>query len=313
MRKPDANDTSGRFEFGDISVGGSEMFWVASGKETTRKLIGVLLDGEDSPTLGASTVVYTLQNGDRVTAACHKAYGHYPENADLIAINLDDSAVTGIDGLQKDGSKIAWLLGKEMLFEDVDAAAANTFQDITPYDKKSAAGFAQARIIQDKNGKFLRPSQAGDIRIVVTDEQGNLVWESTDEDLATKMADQGTITHDQALYNRYRGVVTNCIGYGQVPSVTHSPDIPLKPGYRVIVASDGLFDNLTTEEFLLRIKGKDAMGIIHMIETVVLPRMERFAEIIKATKDRATAGVFADDLRSEPKPDNISIGVIDIV
>lgn len=313
MLKPAVLPPGERLEFIAIGPGGEALYHVAldAQQREIRTRLGVLLDGEKSSSLTTSMIFETLASGDKVTAACHKAFGHYPMNEDAIAINIHGSAVTGIDGYGPDGTSIASAFGEAMLFDDLDAAVGTTTASIRPHSK-SGACFAHERITMDaaSGTKVLEHAQAGDVHVIVLDAQGNLVWESADEDIASNLMRNGFLTPDEALYNQYKAVVTNSIS--NVCSITRSPSLPLLPGYRVIVASDGLFDNLTTDEFLGGIAGRDAPGIVAQTEALVIPRMQNAKAIRAATPDREAAGRYSDGYRSLPKRDNLSIAVIDI-
>ncbi len=226
-------------------------------------------------------------------------------------MNVHGSAVTGIDGYGSDGAIIASVLAKGLLFDDIDAATRQTTASIPAYSR-SGACFTHVRITLDATSgtKLLEFTQAGDVHVLVLDTQGTLVRESADEDLASSLVRAGAITEDEGLYHHGKAVVTNSIGGTYVP--TRSPSIPLQPGYRVIVASDGVFDNLTTKEFLQAITGRDARNIIVRTEELVIPRMKDFRSIRDATPERAKARQYSDGYRSAPKPDNMSIAVIDI-
>ena len=280
-------------------------------------MIGVILNGRKSPSFAASMVSYLLATGDRVTAASHKAFGKYPDNQDVIAMNFDkrnsnSSTVTGIDGYGGKGAKFADLLGNEMIFDDA-AAAAHAVHKIALPAKHGGACYAHARIVRNPatGKKILEPSQAGDVRILVLDTKNEVVWESPDENLASSLVKAKILTKDQALYDSSRNTVYSAVGTEEF-TVTCHPKVELEPGFRVIIGSDGIFDNLTTNEFREKIAGLDAADIIREMETVVYHRMQNYEKIRKDTGDRSAVKTYTDGYRSSPKPDNLSIAVIDI-
>ena len=282
-------------------------------QEEVRRLIGVILNGGDTPSFAASMTEYVLASGDRVTAACHKAYRKV--NQDCVAINIDDSAVTDIDGYGPKGDDVAHRLGSEMLFDDSAKAVYAVHMAVLKdslYDYVGGACYAHVRIVRDPvtGEKMLEPSQAGDVRILVLDAQGEIVWQSDDENRASEFCREGKISEDQVLYHQERNVVTNSIG--DRFAITSRPAVPLKPGYRVILGSDGIFDNLTTEEFLRDTASLNAQDIIRKMESVVYTRMQDRKKIAKETGKRSEALFYTDTYLSEPKADNLSLVVIDI-
>jgi serine/threonine protein phosphatase PrpC len=87
---------------------------------------------------------------------------------------------------------------------------------------------------------------------------------------------------------------------------------PIQRGSRVILVSDGITDNLETEEVVDLIRGKTALEAIAIIDDVTSRRMANKQEIIDGTPDRKASGRFVDGFVLRPKQDNRGIAIIEI-
>ncbi len=332
MLRPTAKISGSRFEEVPIPQGGYELHHVTRPKQAEiRKLIGVLLSGDDSPTFDASIVHYDLSTGDHVTAGCHFAHGYSRDNQDRIAINVEGSSVSGIDGYDTGGGVVADLFGRELLFDDPLAAAKETSTQIRQRPIFGAATFAHAHIASEPDGKkYLKPTHSGDVHILVLDENGAFVWESEDEHRATFLKRIGHISPDEATYHDHRRLVMNKVSSGD-PECLQLPPVELKPGYRVVLYSDGLGDNVLTEEMCpvpedrlidsadagrplaVDIRGVDSETAIKALGAKALECMSERDDIVARTPDRAAQGRYAHGLKSRPKKDNLLIAIIDVV
>ena len=312
MRKPESIEEVRALERVAIPQGGCEVYHV---EDTVRRLIAVILTGEQAPSLSASIVEYTLETGDRVTAACHIGEGHYPENQDRIVINIDGSRISGIDGFKYDGARAADILGEQFIFDDADRGAHDAHDTMkTEIAWNSGACFAQGHIVKTDAGKQWESVQAGDVHMVVLNEHGEKMWESKNENTVQVAVESGALTEDEALYEGNRGGILNYVKPNEQLALTHNDPCPLQPGYRVIIASDGLFDNLTTREVLQNIAGLAPRAAIEKVGEIVQRRMQNTALRQEAVDGRRKKkGEFSDGFLSKPKPDTISIAIIDIV
>ncbi len=91
-------------------------------------------------------------------------------------------------------------------------------------------------------------ANVGDSRAYVVDDAG-LRQLSTDHSLVQRMVDEGKLTPDEAAHHPLRNVVTRALGSG--PEPVPEPDffvVPLTPGLRLMLCSDGVSGLLTGPE-----------------------------------------------------------------
>ncbi len=125
------------------------------------------------------------------------------------------------------------------------------------------------RITEDREGAVLEVAQAGDVRLVVLGEKGVKSATQDENNPQKKNMVFNFVSHD------YQGKTTTC-------------RFVLKEGDRIIAASDGLWDNLTSQNVYSLVKGKS-------------PR-EAMAVLNKRVKKA---------MASDGKPDNLSIVIYD--
>lgn len=285
---------------------------------TTRHFLGVILNGNGLPSLSATTRSYVLANRDVVTAATHKAHGEQADHQDRVGIYVDTNRVGMFDGYNQYGHLAADNLARELLFEDLSVAVqAELARQRVDLSKRSGTCFMHATIGEDENGKYVDPAQAGDVHMLVADENNRLAWESQDENYAAEKARSGRITADEALYHSERSDVTNAVGIGakgqlRYRGATISPRMRLQSGWKVMLYTDGIGDNLTSDEILLSTRGMSPIDTIQWIDATVTKRMVNKGVILAGTPDRKKAGRYVDGFKTEPKVDNMGIAIIDV-
>jgi protein phosphatase len=110
------------------------------------------------------------------------------------------------------------------------------------------------------NGERFAIAHLGDSRGYVLRE-GELIRVTRDHTYVAHLVDEGQLTEDQALVHPWRNVVTRIVN----DDPTHRADVlplALRPGDRVLLASDGLTD-LVSEEIIATVldrHGDDAAG-----------------------------------------------------
>lgn len=218
------------------------------------QFIGVVENRLDSP------LELVTRNG-RIVAGTDEGTGYKSVNEDGIAINTKKEAFISIDGVgghsggreAKDILSQAFLagIGEDQSFKEIQHQAHLAMR------KKGQGGacYVAGKIIETDSGAVLEVAQAGDSRLVVLDEEG-IKLTTKDENNPRKKSE-----------------VTNFVSYGyQGRTTTHR--FRLEPGDRIIAASDGLWDNFSSEEVyrLTREKSpQEAMAVLNKrLRTVMI-------------------------------------------
>ena len=208
--------------------------------------------------------------------------GYKDVNEDAIVVNTGKgngfAVIDGIGG-GGHGDKAAQILAEEFQkglnegasFEDIQKSAHDRMR--MKYMRGSGACYVGFKI----DDKKLNVAQAGDVKLMVIDSNGAIKFETTDEG--------------------YGHVVFNAVS-GSKQGNTTMNTVDLAVGDRIVVASDGLFDNLSPQEVSELIRGKTIQEAILLLNMNAKEKMQNH-------EDYKERGI-------EAKPDNISILIYDI-
>lgn len=276
-----------------------------------------VLDGKDATNLASNIHTFITPHGVRITSATDKGVDQL-RNEDRIAINpfAEFGAVCDGMGGHPNGDLAAAILAHQLLRypDDIDKAveeARKKYKDRALH-KDSGTCFASVQIIFEDEKKYVNIKQAGDVHVIIVNEDETLAFESKDETSAQRLVDSKQITPDQATYHDKRHIVHNAIHQKDGNVTDTCTRLPVFKGQKILILSDGISDNLTTLEILEIIKGLDGRLIIEKLSTILQGRMVNARQIIDSTANRSETGMFSDGFASEPKPDNRAIVVMEV-
>lgn len=296
----------------------------------TMQTVPAILNGEGAETLKASIQLFKLNTGDIVAIATDKGknYGGSAPNQDRGLVVPEKNFIAVFDGIggNADGDKAADICAKAFLESPDDpeqsfnsAALSLSLANINNQIASNAGScFISAKIIKENGQKLLDVSQAGDAKLVVYDKDGEIKFESQDESLVQKLVSAGAMTPDEALYSPYKNQITNAILMDRDASNLKKYPylIPLSKSDRIVMASDGITDNLTPDEIWDLINSRESQKAIEEISDVTDERMTQKEDVISATNSipggRGRVPVYIDGFKSTPKPDNRVIAIVDI-
>ena len=309
----------------------------------------VLLTGENANDLADGMMSFDLPNKTHITASTDIGINK-KENQDRVMINKKYGVTAVIDGVggEKDGGIFAQVLSEELgtsplaPLKAVDNAILKAKE--LGLDKDAAACFMSARLHREPGSEmcFTDIMQAGDVKMIILDESGNVHWSSRDQSLVDLIA-SGNLTYeqlamqiprnnpimkvmkarsesghallseDEATYSTLRNQVVNYVGGGNEVNIKRHKDIPVKRGYRMIMTTDGVSDNLTNEEIADLVRGKSAEEGMKIISETTNERMINGKMIVADTMKyggRANLGEFTDGFKSLPKASGDNRGVV---
>jgi len=281
---------------------------------------GEILAGEEGKDLAESMHTYTLENGDMVFAGTDKGIGYKDHNEDRVVVSPSQNFVAVVDGMggMGHGDVAAQILAEEVAASPRDIVSASS----KAIDKmlarnilRGGAVFASARVVAELDGKFLEAFQLGDSSMLVIDINKNIIFESEDDSVTARLAKEGVITPDQALYSGMRHMVSSAVSPNEdvetrVPK--SYPRIKVEKGSKVILMSDGVSNNLTMEDIAKKVKaGLTKEELFAWISKETSRRMLNHKQIIESS-DRPKDGVYSDGYKSKPKPDNRALVIVEI-
>jgi serine/threonine protein phosphatase PrpC len=220
---------------------------------------GVTLESPVIEQLNCATVAIFLQQ------APYKQDNSEEINQDAAAvIPVGEKAVVLVvaDGMGGAPSgDIAARLAIESLVKNLEQASEDTLRDaiLDGIEKANKAilqlenGAATTLAIVEINGNRMRSYHVGDSGIIVTGQRGRIRLQTTAHSPTAYAVEAGYIDEKEALAHDERNIVSNIVGSREL-RIEIGPPVRLAPRDTVVVASDGLFDNLLTEEIVEQVR-----------------------------------------------------------
>ncbi len=114
-------------------------------------------------------------------------------------------------------------------------------------------GAATTVAIVEVQGHKIRPYHVGDSMTLITGQRGKLKYQSTAHSPVGYAVEAGLLDADDAIYHEDRHLISNAVGMPGM-HVEIGPRMTLAARDTVLVASDGLFDNLQVDEIIATIR-----------------------------------------------------------
>lgn len=155
----------------------------------------------------------------------------------------------------------------------------------------------------------VRPYHVGDSMILVTGGMGRLKLLTVSHAPIAMAVESGMMDEREAMHHAERHVVSNVVGSAEM-RIEIGAKLPLAPRDTVLLASDGLADNLHTEEIIDRIrKGRLRTSVAHLADEAGR-RMTQPRDGVPHKPDDLTMIAFrlrpARRRRSTPGPSGVS-------
>lgn len=123
-----------------------------------------------------------------------------------------------------------------------------------------------------------RPYHIGDSEILITGQRGRVKYQTISHSPVGYAVEAGLLEVDDAIYHEERHLVSNIIGSPDM-RVEIGPRIALAPRDTLVLASDGLFDNMPADEIVNMVRtGPLAQAAQHLLE-VCRSRMQLSSEV----------------------------------
>ena len=153
-----------------------------------------------------------------------------------------------------------WLGSRDEIFRYFRAAVTYVNQFIIKLSeaKPQYAGMATTLVFAYIRDEEMYVANVGDSRVYLT--HGNMIQQITDDHTyVNDLVKMGAITKDEAHLHARKNVITRAIG----ANANNEPDcfsVPLEKGDKVLLCSDGLYDEVDDETLLRTLNAYDDMG-----------------------------------------------------
>jgi serine/threonine protein phosphatase PrpC len=129
----------------------------------------------------------------------------------------------------------------------------------------AATTLAAVIVVQNR----MRTFHVGDSAVLVCGQRGRVKWQTVAHSPVGFAVEAGLLDEEDALHHDQRHVISNYVGSSTM-RIEIGPRLQLRPRDTVLLASDGVFDNLRLEEILAQIR-KGSLG----------PSLESLARMIR--------------------------------
>lgn len=189
--------------------------------------------GGDHPNEDAAAVV---EHEGGVVLIVADGFGGHPEGdkASGIAVEVVAETVAGASVSDRSSLRVPILDG----FERANQAV---------YDLR--VGAATTLAVVELSADSARAYHAGDSEILITGQRGKLRFRSVSHGPVAAAVEAGLIEAKDAMFHEARHIVTNHIGLEEL-RIEIGPIVSLRQRDTVLVASDGVFDNLSPDEIV---------------------------------------------------------------
>ncbi len=108
-------------------------------------------------------------------------------------------------------------------------------------------GAATTAAIAELNSGFIRPYHVGDSLITLVSRRGRVKWQSVGHAPLDYAVEAGVMDELEAMIHPERHIVSNVVGQADM-SISVGPRLPMAARDTLLLCSDGLSDNVSTEE-----------------------------------------------------------------
>lgn len=215
-----------------------------------------LVPGEVSAFAGGAVAVYSARSPDKQSLN--------EDAAVLIPFSGQAGVLAVADGLG--GERAGEQASRTALAELIASIAAanpdepslrtailNGFENANRAVSALGVGAGTTLVVAEILGRTVRSYHVGDSMVLVVGQRGKLKLQTISHSPVGYAVESGLLNEAEAMHHEDRHVVSNMLG-SPAMRIDLGPTIELAPRDTLLLASDGLFDNLHTEEIVARIR-----------------------------------------------------------
>jgi PPM family protein phosphatase len=152
-------------------------------------------------------------------------------------------------------------------------------------------GAATTLALVELQGDTVRPYHVGDSEILITGQRGRVKLQTISHSPIGYAVEAGLIAADDAIHHEERHVISNVIGSTSM-RIELGPAVTLAARDTVLIASDGLFDNLLQQEIVAGIRSGPLHEALDSIVTEARKRMTEPREGLPSKPDDLTVVAY---------------------
>lgn len=136
----------------------------------------------------------------------------------------------------------------------------------------SGTGAATTLAAVEVRDGVVRPYHVGDSMILVTGQRGRIRLQTISHSPVGYAVEAGLLDEHQAIHHEHRHLISNMIGSAEMRIEVGAP-VRLAPRDTLLIASDGLFDNLHVQEIVDIIRKGPLAEAAHRLQQISADRM----------------------------------------
>lgn len=244
-------------------------------------------------------------NGGNVVVLCRRCPNKIEPNDDSAAVLQTSSGAVVLIVADGVGGSPAGHKASATAVESVaqSVMAAESISDLRPaiLDGIERAnreildmgvGAATTLAVVEIQDRTARAYQVGDSTTLVIGQRGAMKWKSTSHSPVGYAVESGMLDETDAMHHDERHIVSNLVGSRSM-HIEIGPSQPLAARDTVIVASDGLSDNLHLEEIIDRGRRGKLADRIDALATLASHRMTQADSTLPGKPDDLTVLMYA--------------------
>jgi serine/threonine protein phosphatase PrpC len=149
----------------------------------------------------------------------------------------------------------------------------NAFERANEAVTALGVGAATTLSVVEIDGDIVRSYHAGDSMIIVTGQRGRLKLKTVSHSPTGYAVESGYLDEDEAMHHEDRHLVLNMVGTADM-HIEVGPPVRLNRRDTVVLASDGLFDNLLVDEIVDIVRAGPLARAATTLATAARRRME---------------------------------------
>ena len=145
--------------------------------------------------------------------------------------------------------------------------------------------------VAEIQGKWIRTYHVGDSGVVVIGQRGKLKLRTVDHSPTGYAQEAGMMDEHEAIHHEDRHILSNAVGASDM-RIDVGPSVQMAPRDTVLLASDGLFDNLVFDRIVDRIRVGRLSGEVAKLSRETLRLMTSQSESHPSKPDDLTIVAF---------------------
>lgn len=171
--------------------------------------------------------------------------------------------------------------------EEIRSVILDGFEMANETIRALGVGAATTLAVVEIQGRWVRSYHCGDTGIIVCGGRGRVKARTVDHTPTGYALEAGIMNEREALHHDERHIVFNMLGSAGM-RIEIGPSIQLAPRDTILVASDGLFDNLTLERIVDRVRRGRLSDSLLELAGAARRRMTSVSETLPSKPDDLT-------------------------